>query len=243
MIPDIDEVRLFLRRLGFEESSLRELIEQIEYFETEAPERDDIVRDYLRDECIERLVKEIVREILRLGKGRVKLLDVAAGSGFFTEGIMRKLEENGISVEVYGLDITPSMLKRLRDKGITPIWGVAERIGDSIRIANEYYGLEVPEKFDIVVSTLAFHHFLNPEEVLRSIKDVLGEEGRAIIVDVLKHSHEEFREALKDTHTGFSLEEIQEMGSKVFREIDARPLGLHCEVNGVMVGLYKAVFF
>ncbi len=37
MIPTLDEVRLFLRRLGFEESSLRELIEQIEYFEMEAP--------------------------------------------------------------------------------------------------------------------------------------------------------------------------------------------------------------
>ncbi|WP_367883869.1 class I SAM-dependent methyltransferase [Thermococcus peptonophilus] len=100
----------------------------------------------------------------------------------------------------------------------------------------------MPEKFDIVISTLAFHHFLNPEDVLRSIRDVLGDGGRVIIVDVLKHSHEEFRESLKDTHTGFSLDEIQEMGSKVFREIDARPIGLHCEVDGVVVGLYKAVF-
>ena len=165
-----------------------------------------------------------------------------SGSGFFTERIKRKLEEEGIKVEVYGLDITPSMLKRLKGKGITPIWRVAERIGDSIRIANEHYSISAPEKFDAVVSTLAFHHFLNPEEVLESMKGVLKEKGRVILVDVLRHEHEEFKETLKDTHPGFSLEEIREMGSKIFREVKAGYMGIYCEVSDIIVGLYKAVF-
>ncbi|KUH34561.1 methyltransferase [Thermococcus celericrescens] len=242
MMPGIEGIRTFLRRLGFEEKAVDELVKQIEYFEMEAPERDDIVRDYLRDECIERLVKEIVLEILRLGKKEVRILDVAAGSGFFTERVKRKLEEKGIRVEVHGLDITPSMLKRLRDKDITPIWGVAERIGDSIRIANDHYGLDVPEKFDVVFSTLAFHHFLNPEEVLRSIREVLEDGGKAVIIDVLKHGHGEFKDTLKDTHLGFSIEEMRGMGLRVFRNAEVRPLGLHCEVDGILIGLYKAVF-
>ncbi|NJE04677.1 methyltransferase domain-containing protein [Thermococcus sp. M36] len=242
MIPGIEEIRLFLEKLGFDRGSINELIEQIEYFETEAPERDDIVRNYLRDECIERMIDEIVREVLRLGRKEVRLLDVAAGSGFFTERIKKRLEEMGVRTEVYALDITPSMLRRLKEKGITPIWGVAERIGDSIRIANKHYGLSVPEKFDVVVSTLAFHHFINPEGVLRSIRGVLEDGGRVVIIDVLKHSHGEFKDTLKDTHLGFSLEEIKEMGSRVFGKVEARPLGLHCEVDGVLIGLYKAVF-
>ncbi len=242
MIPGIEEIREFLERLGFDEKAVNELVEQIEYFETEAPKRDDIVRDYLRDECIERLVEEIAREVLRLGRKGVRILDVAAGSGFFTERVKRKLEEKGIKVEVYGFDITPSMLKRLKEKGITPVWGVAERIRDSIRIANDHYGLDVPEKFDVVVSTLAFHHFLNPEEVLRSIRDVLEDGGKAVIIDVLKHGHDEFKDTLKDTHLGFSIEEMREMGLRVFRNAEVRPLGLHCEVDGILIGLYKAVF-
>ncbi|ASJ12647.1 class I SAM-dependent methyltransferase [Thermococcus thioreducens] len=242
MIPSIEEIRTFLEKLGFGKGEVNELVEQIEYFETEAPERDDIVRDYLRDECIERLVEEIVREVLKLGRKDVRILDVAAGSGFFTERVKRKLEEKGIKVEVYGFDITPSMLKRLKEKGITPIWGVAEKIRESIEIANEHYGLNVPEKFDVVVSTLAFHHFLNPEAVLGSMKDVLAGGGKAVIIDVLKHRHGEFRETLKDTHLGFSTEEIREMGLRVFKNVEARPLGLHCEVDGVLIGLYKAVF-
>lgn len=242
MIPGIEEIRLFLEKLGFDGDSINELIEQIEYFETEAPERDDIVRDYLRDECIETIVNDIITEILKLNRENIKLLDVAAGSGFFTERVKRKLEEEGIKVEVYGFDITPSMLRRLMEKGITPVWGVAERIGDSIRMANEHYGLSAPEKFDVVVSTLAFHHFLNPEEVLESMKGVLKENGRVIIVDVLKHEHEEFKETLKDTHLGFSLEEIREMGSKIFREVKAGYMEIYCEVGDIIVGLYKAVF-
>ncbi|WP_456396566.1 class I SAM-dependent methyltransferase [Thermococcus sp.] len=242
MIPGIEEIRTFLERLGFDEKALNELIEQIEYFETEAPERDDIVRDYLRDECIETIVNDIVEEILKLNSESIKLLDVAAGSGFFTERVKRKLEEKGIKVQVYGFDITPSMLRRLKEKGITPIWGVAEKIRGSIEIANEHYGINVPKEFDVVLSTLAFHHFLKPEEVLRSMKSVLKEGGRAIIVDVLKHEHEEFKETLKDTHLGFSLEEIRKMGSRVFRHVEAGYMEIYCEVGDIIVGLYKAVF-
>ncbi|WP_324736442.1 methyltransferase domain-containing protein [Thermococcus sp. SY098] len=242
MIPDIEEIRTFLERLGFGEEEVNELVEQIEYFETEAPERDDIVRDYLRDECIETIVEEIVEEILKLNRKSIKLLDVAAGSGFFTERVKEKLEEKGIKVEVYGFDITPSMLRRLKEKGITPIWGVAEKIGESIRIANEHYGINAPKEFDVVLSTLAFHHFLKPEEVLRSMKSVLKEGGKVIIVDVLKHEHEEFKETLKDTHLGFPLEEIKGMGSKVFKEVEAGYMDVYCEVGDIIVGLYKAVF-
>ncbi|USH00141.1 methyltransferase domain-containing protein [Thermococcus argininiproducens] len=242
MIPSISEVKGFLKKLGFDEKSAKELVEQIEYFEIEAPERDDIVREYLRDECIETIVNDIVKEILKLNKGKIKLLDVAAGSGFFTERVKRKLEEKDVKVEVYGFDITPSMLKRLNEKGITPIWGVAEKIKESIEIANEHYSINAPKEFDIVLSTLAFHHFLNPNGVLESMKSVLKESGRVIIVDVLKHEHEELKETLKDTHLGFSLEEIKEMGSKIFKEVKASYMDVYCEVGDAIVGLYKAVF-
>lgn len=242
MIPSISEVKEFLKKLGFDERSANELIEQIEYFEGEAPQRDDIVRDYLREECIETIVGDIVEEILKLNKENIKLLDVAAGSGFFTERVKRKLEERGVKVDVYALDITPSMLKRLKERKITPIWGVAEKIKESIKIANEYYNINVPEKFDAVISTLALHHFLKPEKVLESMKDALKESGKVIIVDVLKHEHEELKETLKDTHLGFSLEEIKEMGSKIFKEVKANYMDVYCEVGDVIVGLYKAVF-
>lgn len=242
MIPTLDEVREFLKKLSFDENSINELMDQIEYFEKEAPERDDIVRDYLREECIQTIVEEIVSEIMKLNRKGLKILDVAAGSGFFTERIKKKLEDNGVDVEVYGLDITPSMLKRLKYKGIIPIWGVAEKIKESVNIANKQYNINAPEKFDAVLSTLAFHHFLEPEKVLRSMKEVLEDGGIVVIVDVLKHEHEELKETLKDTHLGFSLEEIREMGSRVFNLTKVNYMDVYCEVGNIIVGLYKAVF-
>ena len=242
MIPSMDEVKEFLKKLGFDKKSAKDLVDQMKYFEEEAPQRDDIVRDYLREGCIETIVNDIAKEILKLNKGSIKLLDVAADSGFFTERIKRKLEDKGVKADVYALDITPSMLKRLNEKGIAPIWGVAEKIRESIEIANKHYGINVPEEFDVVLSTLAFHHFLNPDRVLESMKSVLNESGKVIIVDVLKHAHEELKETLKDTHLGFSLEEIKEMGSKIFKEVKTSYMDVYCEVGDIIVGLYKAVF-
>jgi len=133
MIPSISEVKGFLKNLSFDESSVNELMEQIKYFETEAPKRDDIVRDYFREECIETIVNDIVEEILRLNRENIKLLDVAAGSGFFTERIKKKLKGRGVKVDVYALDITPSMLRRLNEKGITLIWGLPRKSTNPLR--------------------------------------------------------------------------------------------------------------
>ncbi|WP_234394386.1 hypothetical protein [Thermococcus piezophilus] len=57
-----------MKKLGFDESAINELVEQIEYFEGEAPQRDDIVRSYFKEECIETIVDDIVEEILKLNK-------------------------------------------------------------------------------------------------------------------------------------------------------------------------------
>ncbi|WP_371731554.1 class I SAM-dependent methyltransferase [Thermococcus sp. MV11] len=52
--------------------------------------------------------------------------------------------------------------------------------------------MNAPKEFDVVLSTLAFHHFLKPEAVLGSMKEVLANGGKVVIIDVLKHSHSEF---------------------------------------------------
>ena len=68
MIPSMDEVKEFLKKLGFDKKSAKDLVDQMKYFEEEAPQRDDIVRDYLREECIETIVNDIAKEILKLNK-------------------------------------------------------------------------------------------------------------------------------------------------------------------------------
>ncbi|KLO21667.1 MULTISPECIES: class I SAM-dependent methyltransferase [unclassified Marinitoga] len=235
------EIEIFLKKLGYEKNEINEFIEQIKHFEEEAPDRDEIVKSYLNDKCINVIVEEISNEIVTLNNKHIRLLDVAAGSGFFTEKIIMNLKEKGISVDPYALDLTPSMLNRLEERNIKTIWGIAERIKDSILISNDYYKEKKPEKFDVVISTLAFHHFLEPEKVLKSFRNVLNKNGKAIIIDILKHEHEEILEDLKDTHPGFSLNEIKNISKEIFTKTNADPLEAYCTVDDKKIYLYKAV--
>ncbi|SHH23340.1 class I SAM-dependent methyltransferase [Thermosipho atlanticus] len=242
MTVTTNEIKKFLKKLSFDETFINEFIEQINYFESEAEIRDNIVRGYLDEECIEAIIDEITNELSALNKNELTVLDVAAGSGFFTEKVKKKLEKNKIKIHLFALDITPGMLKNLQQNGISIVWGVAEKIKDSIKIFNEYYKTKIPEEFDAIFTTLAFHHFLEPEEVLTSMKKVLKKRGKIIIVDVLKHSYKELAETLKDTHLGFSCEEIKNMGIKLFEDVKVEPMKAYCKVDGKIINLYKAIF-
>ncbi|WGS65593.1 class I SAM-dependent methyltransferase [Marinitoga aeolica] len=242
MIPTLSDVERLIEKLGYKELAKKELLEQIKHFEEEAPMRDDIVRSYLEDKCINIIVEEIVSETEKLGRKKVIFLDVAAGSGFFTEKIMKKLNERDIETFPYALDLTPSMLKRLKKRNIKAVWGIAERIEESIKVSNDYYNTHNSIKFDVIISTLAFHHFLEPEKALKSMKKVLKENGKVIIIDILKHEHVEILENLKDTRPGYSLKEIKNIGNKIFRKVNVEPLEAYCMVNNKKINLYKAIF-
>ena len=103
-------------------------------------------------------------------KSNANILDVGAGSGFFTIKVADRLHQYLPRASFYAMDITPAMLRILARKtiSITPFLGVAENITGSIRCARKY--LDVPEKFDAIFSTLTLHHCLNIEKVFESIK-------------------------------------------------------------------------
>ena len=241
---DVDQVRVLLKELGYTEEDIAILIEQVEHFEGEARERDAIVEEYLGKECIERIVGEIIAPInsrFRV-KGELFVLDVGAGSGTFTSRVRDMLTGMGFNPYVYGLDISPGMLDALSRKGIVAVWGVADRIKESIRLNSRYLGLDVPDRFDVVMSTLAFHHFPDPLSVLRSIHSVLRIDGVAVIIGVLRHGYEALRDELKDVHLGFSVDEFSSYAREVFPLVDVEVLdGVYCRVSGYEVGLFKAV--
>jgi len=177
------------------------LMKEVKHFtEKEAERRDKIVLSYFGEDGIERAIDSIVQGLLsppRLRKN-AKVLDVGAGSGFFTTKVVDKVRRHLPEAAFYALDLTSVMLRVLARKTpeITPFLGVAENVRGSVEQARKY--LNIPEKFDAIFSILMLHHCLDIEMVFESFRKVVEVDGKAVVVDLCKHSFEEFREEMGD---------------------------------------------
>ena len=236
------DLRKLLEELGA--SNVEMLMEGIKHFtEKEAEKRDKIVLNYFGEEGVERITEAVVNRLLSPPKLKndAKILDVGAGSGFFTIKVAEKLSQHLTEVSFYTMDITPAMLKVLARKAtnIVPFLGIAENITESIKHARKY--LNIPEKFDAIFSTLTLHHCLDIEKVFRSIRNVLKNNGKAIVIDLCKHPFKEFREEMGDIHLGFNPSLIRKTAEKFFLNVHVEKMaGICCECSGRSAELFVA---
>ena len=224
----------FFKKLGA--SDAETLAKGVEHFTTkEAKKRDKIVLDYFGENGVNRIVEAITERLLSFPSLRTgsKVLDVGAGSGFFTAKIAERTKSKIPNVAFYAMDATPAMLLALEKKkvGITPFLGVAENIEASIKEARAY--AEIPDKFDAVFSTLMLHHSTKPEKVFESIKKVLIKNGKAIILDLCEHKFAEFKTEMGDVHLGFKLDDVRKMAKACFSEVEIEKMpGIGCSCSG-----------
>jgi SAM-dependent methyltransferase len=207
----------------------------------EGDKRDAIVQGYFGDEGVNRIVEAITERLLAPPTLRTgsKVLDVGAGSGFFTAKIAQKINRVVPNVAFYAMDATPAMLLALVKKkvGITSFLGVAENIQASIKEARAY--AEIPAKFDAVFSNLMLHHSVNPAEVFESISAVLANNGKAVILDLCLHNFEEFRTEMGDVHLGFKLDHVQKMAEAYFAKVEIEKMpGIRCSHSGRAAELF-----
>ena len=224
----------FFKKLGV--SNPETLTKEVEHFTIkEAEKRDKIVKDYFGESGVKRIVNTITKLLLTPPRppANAKVLDVGAGTGFFTVKIAKKLHAKLSEASFYAMDLTPAMLLSLTEKkaDITPFIGIAENIEGSIKEAKRFFN--IPFKFDAIFSTLMLHHSVQPEKVFKSFKHVLKKGGKAIVVDLCEHGFEEFRTEMGDVHLGFKPENVYEMARKYFSEVKVKKLpGICCECSG-----------
>lgn len=236
------ELEQFLQKLDV--SDFKALAKTAEHFTLkEAEKRDEIVISYFGHNGVDRIVNTVTKHLLEPPKlpQNAKILDVGAGTGFFTTRIAEKLHLKMPGTSFYAMDLTPAMLLSLAKKnvGITPFLGVAENIEGSIEQARNHFN--VPKKFDAVFSTLMLHHSHQPEKIFKNIKSVLKRKGKAIVIDMCEHSFEEFRVEMGDVHLGFKPEDIYEMMKKDFSEVKVRRApGISCKSSGRSIQLFVA---
>jgi len=220
------------------------VLKEIKYFtEKEAEKRDRIVLSYFGADGVQRIVTSIANCLLSSPRliENAKILDVGAGTGFFTTKIAKTMWKDLPSASFYAMDITPAMLRVLVKKktGILPFLGTAENVSASIKFAIKH--LEIPEKFDAAYSTLMLHHCLDIEKVFRSIHEVLKANGKAVIVDLCEHSFEEFKKEMGDIHLGFQPERVKGKASKYFPRVQIEKMsGIRCESSGRSAELFIA---
>lgn len=239
------DLNKLLHKLGASDSEL--IAREVSHFTVkEAMCRDEILVSYFGEAGLNRIVDRIVELLFAFPELRAdaKVLDVGAGSGFFTVKVAEKVRSVFPKASFYAMDMTPAMLLYLVEKNadVHPFVGLAENVEGSVKEARRYF--EVPEKFDAVFSTLMIHHSAEPQKVFQSLRRVIEEDGKAIVVDLCKHSFEEFRKEMGDVHLGFNLEEVVEMARKVFREVRVEKMpGICCKCSGRAAEFFFAYMY
>jgi len=236
------QLEQFFKKLGA--SNPETLAKTVQHFTTkEAEKRDEIVINYFGQNGINRIVNTITQYLLEPPNlpPNSQVLDVGAGTGFFTIKIAHKLQAKIPKASLYAVDLTPAMLLSLAQKStnITPLIGIAENLKGSIEQARNY--INVPYKFDAIFSTLMLHHSTQPEKVFKSFKTVLKKNGKAILVDLCEHDFEEFKTEMGDIHLGFKPENVQEMAQKHFSKVKVDKIqGICCECSGRSAEIFVA---
>lgn len=100
-----------------------------------------------------------------------KLLDLGCGTG----EMIRLLREKHPQMMLWGLDLSPEMIRRAKEKQIPH---ADFCVGDA-----EF--LPYPDQsFDVVLCMQSFHHYPNPEAVLEEVYRVLRPGGRFLLYDM-----------------------------------------------------------
>jgi SAM-dependent methyltransferase len=220
------------------------LAKTVKHFTTEEGEkRDEIVIDYFGQSGVDRIAEAITESLTappRLA-ANAKLLDVGAGSGYFTVRVAERTRRGLPGASFYAVDLTPAMLLSLvrKNAGITAFLGLAENIQGSIKLARSFFN--IPQEFEGAFSTLMLHHSAEPEKVFESISEVLKKSGRAVIVDLCEHGFKEFKVEMGDVHLGFKPETVIEMAQKYFSSVEVNKIpGIRCESSGRSAEIFVA---
>jgi SAM-dependent methyltransferase len=116
-------------------------------------------------------------DALHLKAGMV-VADVGAGTGYMT---LRLAKRVGPSGKVYGEDVQPEMLRRLRQNAA------------KARLANieEVLGTEndpklPPGQLDLILLVDVYHEFSHPQEMVRRMREALKPDGRLVLLEYRK---------------------------------------------------------
>ncbi|MBI4890042.1 MAG: methyltransferase domain-containing protein [Acidobacteria bacterium] len=120
---------------------------------------------------------QLAVRLLQLQPG-MRVADVGAGSGYYTELLSRAV---GASGAVLATDIQPAMLrlidKRVKDKALTNVQTILASDSDPRLPANS---------LDLILLVDVYHEFSQPQAMLRRLRAALKPSGRLVLLEFRK---------------------------------------------------------
>lgn len=107
-------------------------------------------------------LKEIRSQFRKAGKEAISLLDVGAGSGYWSDLIHRELLEQGFEVSVTALDISEDALEVLRKRRL-----------QFSTVCEDLRTIDIDQfrhAFDVVVSCYCLHHLVRLDDFLNGLR-------------------------------------------------------------------------
>ncbi|RZN37020.1 MAG: class I SAM-dependent methyltransferase [Methanophagales archaeon ANME-1-THS] len=162
------------------------------------------------------LYNEVAEEVTAtMASGRV--LDVGTGPGYLPLAIAKRAPR----LDITGIDLSPAMVKIARTNAKRKVYS------DRVRFVHANAS-DLPFKegdFDLVVSTLSFHHWSKPLECLTEILRVLKADGEAWIYDARRDTTKEVNAQFRSRYGWFLafifLNLVRAHSSVMMREIEA----------------------
>lgn len=175
------------------------------YYDGVAPIYDNLYQDGI-SLAENALVDDALRKITERGQ---KILDLGCGTGLGYSLISNSLGKN---FNYVGLDISPKMIQKAKEKLANPVNAIF-----LIKDASDLSCFKTDE-FDSIISLFgSFSHILNPVQTIDEIKRVLKPNG---MVFIMVYSRFSLRNLLKAL-TKFSAKSLQEIGPYSIRNAQA----------------------
>ena len=161
------------------------------------------LEDYIREDYFQ--ILDRVVELIPAGRS-LRVLDIGIGTGLLTDRMPRNLD-------LYGIDISPKMMDKIRQKGLP----VKLKVGG-------FLDIPFPNgHFDGIVSTFAFHH-LTPEEKEKAYVEmsrVLKPNGFIIIADFMFENEMQADRLAERFRSEGRMDMLEEFTEECFTYIDS----------------------
>jgi len=155
------------------------------------------------DEGKVKMMKLLASQAMKVLKPQndISIMDFGCGTGLFG------LEFTDHAKSLLGIDTSEGMLEVFDKK----TQGHDNFTSKNIDLESE----NLDQKFDLIVSSMAFHHLTNPYDVLVKFKSMINEGGKIAIVDLDKEdgSFHPDNEGMGVKHFGFSKQELESWAS------------------------------